>query len=247
MRKIKYIISLLVAALLFFATSCKKDSENLSKITYFPVMTLIGDGTIILPEGATYTDSGVTSTINGSPVPVTTSVSGDYFPYTGSQVDVTSPNKYILSYTSKNTDGFSHSIYRNVYVVKTGDLVNSIEGLYTSTVVRNTVSAPQYTNMQYVMIIKTGANTYELSDDIGGYYDIGRGYGAAYRATGIVVTANNIATNSFSFAPVVPVGAFGGNLTMVSFTVDPVAKTINFETDWDAGFNFVITLTQVNI
>ena len=210
-------------------------------------MTLKGPSTVMIPEGSVYTDQGVTSTINGSIVPVVTSVIGDYFPFTGTQVDVTTPNKYLVTYTSKNSDGFSHSVNRSVYVVNTGDMVTNIEGLYTSTVVRNTVVSAQYQDLQYVMIVKTGANTYELSDAIGGYYDIGRGYGATYRATGIVVTANNIGTNSFSYSGPVPVGAFGGNLTMVSFTVDPATKTINFETDWDAGYNFVVTLTQVNI
>jgi hypothetical protein len=127
-------------------------------------------------------------------------------------------------------------------------MVTSIEGLYSSTVVRNGAVNPQYFDMEYILIRKKpggAANEYELSDAIGGYYDIGRAYGAGYRATNMIVTANDIPGNSFSFSAPVPVGAFGGALTMQSFSVDSATKTINFVSDWDSGFNFVVTLTQV--
>ena len=68
------------------------------------------------------------------------------------------------------------------FVARQGDLVNSIEGVYTSTVVRDNVSAPQYDDMKYVIIKKVDTDTYELSDGIGGYYDLGRAYGIAYAA-----------------------------------------------------------------
>jgi hypothetical protein len=33
-------------------------------------------------------------------------------------------------------------------------------------------------------------------------------------------------------------------LEMTSFSVDPATRTITFTSAWDAGFNFVVTLTQ---
>jgi hypothetical protein len=247
MRKLIYIL-LLVPILM--VTSCKKDSEGVSTITYYPDFVVKGSSEITIPTGVSFTDPGVTATENGVQIPVTITISGDYFPYTGSQVDATTPNKYDILYTAKNKDGFNGTASRTVYVVTTGDMVNSIEGLYTSTVVRNNVVSPQYQDLAYVMIRKSssGANVYEISDAIGGYYDLGRAYGAGYRATGASITANNIATNDFSFGSSFGVGAFGGTANITSFTVDPIAKTISFETDWDAGpYIFKIVLTQVNI
>ncbi len=245
MKKLKYMI-LLVPILL--VTSCsKKDSEGISSVTYYPTFKVSGASVIQVVTGTAFTDPGVSATENGKTLPVTISITGDYFPFTGSQIDATTPNKYDITYSAVNKDGFTGSVARSIYVVTTGDLVSSIEGLYTSTVARNGASAPKYTDMAYVMIRKTGTNTYELSDDIGAYYDIGRIYGATYRATGIIVTATDIPSNTFTYAPTVPVGAFGGVLTMKSFSVDPGTKTIKFETDWDAGYNFVVTLTQVKI
>ncbi len=249
MKSIKYIIKLLVVVSLILATSCKKDSENISKITYYPDFKMAGDPIYFIPLGNAFTDSGATATEDGNQIPVTVSVSGDYFQYSGTQVDISSPNKYIITYSAKNKDGFAGSVERDVYIVSTGDLVTSIEGLYTSSITRTPTQGTPGNDvvLTYVMIRKTDANTYELSDAIGGYYDLGRGYGSAYRATGATVTANNIATNDFTYGLSFGVGDFGGSASIVSFKVDAGAKTITFETDWDAGYDFVVTLTQVNI
>ena len=97
------------------------------------------------------------------------------------------------------------------------------------------------------MIWKTGADTYEISDAIGGYYAIGRAYGNDYMATGMSITANDISANDFTFGSPIGVGAFGGALTMDNMSVDAGAKTIDFQSSWDAGYKFVVTLTQVSL
>jgi hypothetical protein len=237
-----------ILLLLFFATSCQKtDTENLSKITYYPVIKMAGQPLIFIAQGAAYTDSGAIATENGNPLKVDINVIGDYFTYSGSQIDPTAANKYDITYSAKNKDGFAGTISREVYVVGTGDFVTGIDGLYISTVVRNGVYSPQYTGLQYIMVRKSGADTYEFSDAIGAYYDLGRGYGAGYRATGVTATAINIPGSSFTFSPAVPVGLFGGNVSMVSITVLPAIKTIVTKTIWDAGYTFIDSLKQVDI
>ena len=104
---------------------------------------------------------------------------------------------------------------------------------------------PQYQDLGPVIIKDLGGGVYQLSDAIGGYYDFGRGYGYTYAAKGMKVKANDIAANDFTFTDVVEVGDFGGALSMTSFVVDPTAKTITFKTEWDAGFKFVVTLSQL--
>lgn len=243
-NNILFVFFLAFAGLLI-TTSCEreKESEGISKITYFPDFKMTGDPVIFLNKGSAYTDPGDKAYENEVEIPVRQSITGDYFPANAIDVDV--PNNYVIKYLATNKDGFDGSTTRIVYIVATGDLINSIEGLYTSTIVRNGVSSPQYTDLKYVMIRKAGDNTYEISDAIGGYYDLGRNYGAAYRATGALITANNISTNDFDLGPSFGVGAFGGNASIISFTVNAATGTITMVTDWDAGFTFEVTLKQV--
>jgi len=247
MKSLKYLFILTSICSLSFLTSCDDEpsASNISRVTYFPTFEYEGGNLAIVGCNTSYNLPPVVATENGVELPTTTTITGTY---TGaSEFDIAVADKYIIETSAVNADGFPAYLTRTVWVVCTGDLVNSIEGLYTSTVVRNGASGAQYTNMKYVMIRKVGGNVYEISDAIGGYYDIGRAYGDAYRAAGMTITANSIPANDFSFGGPIPVGAFGGSLVMTSFSVDPATRTIHFTSDWDAGFMFDVTLTQVQI
>lgn len=251
MKNVIYFLLIFIVAIF---TSCKKelDSEGVSKITIYPTLNMLGDQEILVPLGTTFTDPGITAFAGTVSLPVTTSVSGIFSNYSGTSIDATAANKYEITYSAKNSDGFAGSLTRDVYVAKTGDLVNSIEGLYSSTVVRSKVVSPQYQDLHYVLIWKTGANTYAISDGIGGYYAIGRNYGPAFMATGGTITANNIATNSFSFSGNCVIAGFGPPaVEFNSLAVDPIAKTLTLKTGWQATatthYDFVITLTQVQL
>jgi hypothetical protein len=241
LKKSVYILMALLVTLM----GCEEDksSEGLSRLTYYPDFVFNGDEVVFVAKDAEFNEPGVTATEKGNSIPVTTSASGLYFGETA--LDTSSPDIYDVTYSATNTDGFAGTQSRRVIVAGQGDLVNSIEGLYTSTVVRNGVAAAQYTDMPYVIIRKTDADTYELSDGIGGYYDLGRAYGTLYAAQPATVTANDIATNDFTFGPAFGVGAFGGAAEITSMSVDPIAKTVKFTTEWDGGYTFVVTLKQV--
>lgn len=242
MKKIIYIFSFIL--LIFLVAGCENDSNvPPSEVTYFPKMEMSGKAVINLDcTTATFTDPGVTALEGGKPVDVTTVVHGRYYGGTA----VNSADVYDISYTAVNVDGIPGTVLRTVYFPPcNGDFVSSIAGVYESTVVRNGVVSPQYQGLKYVYIKKIGNNVYQLSDAIGGYYDFGRGYGSDYAFVGMTVTANNLATNDFTFGPTVEGGAFGGACDMTAFSIDAATKTINFETAWDAGYKFVIKLTQV--
>lgn len=254
-NKLKFIIvkrykiyNLIIIGIIILFTSCEKDvddTKDLSSITYYPEFTVTGDAEIIHSLGTPFVDPGVTAEEDGKALDVTTKVIGEMKGYSGTTVNTDVADKYSITYSAQNSDGFFGSASRTVYVAKTGDLVNSIEGIYTSYIERNgEVGNPQYTDLQYVLIWKNTDGTYGLSDGIGGYYALGRGYGPNYRAGGCTITANNIATNDFTCTQF-GVGAFGGVCTITSMTVDPGTKTINFTSSWDAGYVFVVTLTQV--
>jgi hypothetical protein len=234
---------LFIAGIALFAfTGCEKETTGgLSKVTNYPLMEVAGPTTVYLEAGASFTDPGVTATENGKSIPVVTTGVGSY---RGGSLDLNTPDKYVLTYTSTNQDGFDGVKSRTLWVYKTGDLVNSIEGLYNATVVRNGNAGAQYKDMKHVLIWKNADGTYELSCGIGSYYETGRAYGTKYIASGAVITANSIAGNDFVL-PSFSVGTFGGVCEMTSMSVDAANKTISFSTDWDAGFTFEVELKQV--
>jgi len=233
----------LIALLIIGLVGCKDDTESISRVTNYPNFEFTGSGLIIHQLGDPFSDPGVTATEAGSDIPVTVSEAGVYM--FGSGLDVNVADLYQFSYSATNKDGFAGSVSRDVYVVNNGDLVSSIEGIYTSTIVRNGVVSAQYEDLAYIIIWKNTDGTYEFSDGIGGYYDYGRGYGNAYIAPGLVVTANDIATNDFTFEDF-SVRSFGGVCTVTGMTVDAGSMTINLVTNWDAGpYDFDVTLTQV--
>lgn len=240
MKNIRYTILGLLVVTLFW--SCEKVTENVSRTTFFPNFDFKGAKVVFQELGTPYVDPGCTATEDGKNLPITMSVVGENTGYKGTVVKTDVIDKYTITYTALNSDSFPGTRQRVVWVAKTGNLTTSIEGVYTSTVVRNNVSAAQYTDMQCVVISKKSGNDYLLSCGIGGYYSIGRAYGPAYAAP-VTITANNIGANNFSFANF-EVGGFGGAVTISAFTVNPATKTINFTADW-SSYKFVVTLKQV--
>jgi Domain of unknown function (DUF5011) len=238
-----------IIILAFFASllwSCDDDSTaGVSKVTNYPVLTLLGDEFLIIPVGTAYTDPGITATEGGVDIEYTTTVDGALLGTTGTTINTAVADDYTITYTATNQDGFDASVSRRVIVVQTGDLVTDISGLYTSTVVRNGASGAQYTDMEYVMIAPSGPNQYRLSDGIGGYYDIGRAYGAGYRAPA-TINAVNIPADQFTI-PDFEVGTFGGGVEMTSFIVNENDGSIDFSADWDSGYTFEVHLEQVQL
>jgi hypothetical protein len=156
-------------------------------------------------------------------------------------IDTNVEDVYTITYSAVNQDGFIGTATRTVIVADVGDFVNSIAGVYISDVTRST--APSYTGLKYILITDNGDGTYEMSDGIGGYYAIGRVYGNDYLAPAEII-ANNIPGNSFTI-PDFTVGTFGGVVTMTSFSIDPATHTIHYVSDWDSGYTFDVTLTQI--
>jgi hypothetical protein len=247
MKSLKSTIYIMLVFLLPM-TGCEDESSaGLSRVTYFPDFTYNGDALVFVEKGTAFDDPGVTATEQGNTIPVDVSASGMYFGETS--LDTSNPDIYTVTYAATNQDGFEGTQSRTVIVAGQGDLVSDLEGLYTSTVVRNGVSGAAYTDMEYVVIRKIGDNEYELSDGIGGYYDLGRAYGPTYAAQPATFTANNIATNDFTFGPTFAVGTFGGEVELTAMTVNAASKTITFKSVWEADatteYTFNVTLKQV--
>jgi len=230
--------------------SCSPEEPIHSKVTNYPLITVNGDSFTSVTVGGTFNDPGAVATIDGEEVPVTTSYKGRFRgeTYNGT-LGTNVPDLYTASYSATNQDGFDGVANRTIYVGNTGDLVNSIEGLYTSTVKRNGAVSAQYTDLKYVLIWKNSDGNYQISDAIGGYYDYGRNYGVGYITPNGIITANDIATNDFSFPGTQYNATFGDPTEIMSMTVNPTAKTIDLVTVWSTSttYTFEIHLKQVQL
>jgi hypothetical protein len=248
--KHRKLIYLIFAALSLPFVGCEKEYEDESKITYFPEFVMEGESEIIQILGEAYTDGSVTATEAGNPLDVTIIVRGEMTGYSGTTVNVDEVDKYTITYSATNVDGFDGSVSRTVYVAPpTGDMVTSIEGLYLGNVQRAPAFAvlAQYSDLQYIYIWKTGANKYTLSCALGGYYSIGRIYGYDYAFQGAEITANDIPTNSFSITQATAPG-FGNVADISEFIVDPINKRITFTGTADfANGAFHVQLEQIQL
>lgn len=248
MKSLKYLFILTTICSMTFLSSCDDEpsASDISRVTFFPTFEYEGGDLAFVSCGSSFELPEVKATEAGVELTTTTTVEGTL---TGATTfDVNVADKYVITTSAVNADGFPGQVVRTVWVVCTGDLVNSIEGLYTSTVARNGPN-PTYFDLKYILIRKVEGTTdeYEISNADGGWYEFGRNLGPGYSSPGARIIANDIPSNSFSFGPAVPVNGFGGLITITSMTVDPDTKTIVYTSDWTLGFTFTATLTQVAI
>ncbi len=122
----------LLSVFVLIISSCKKDDiintpemVGISKVTYYPVLTLTGDVIMAVPNGTPYVEPGVKAEAAGSEVPVTTS----------GTVDSNTDGVYTLTYSAVNIDGYSASAVRTVVVYTTAAdaAANDLSGNYART------------------------------------------------------------------------------------------------------------------
>jgi hypothetical protein len=239
----KYYIIVFIALLGFTSCAEFENSATKSEITYLPKIEIFGDSFIELEcDEVSYEDEGAEASEGGEVIAHNTDVIGLYF---GSP-DVDGADMYWISYSATNVDGIPGIAVREVYWPEcNGDLVTSIAGMYKMTVARNGATPVGYSDNGPFFIVDLGNDEYALSDGMGGWYEHGRGFGPIDGpALGMTVIANDIPSNDFTFGPDFTQAVFGGNVEIESFSVDAGAGTITFQTYWDFGFTFVVTLTQ---
>lgn len=162
----KNLILLLSAALLVMATGCEKTSKGLTRITYYPIITLQGDNPFVVQLGGSYSEPGYSATLNGEDYTSNVQIS--------SNVDSSVPGIYSVSYSATNPDGCSYSATRDVYVLNPGGVAN----VYLS---HAHMGSRDYNNLP-IVISPVSAGVYELEDLCGGFYFLGRypGYEPTY-------------------------------------------------------------------
>lgn len=122
MKKNNIIIMVILLITITFI-SCEKDTKNVSTITTYPELSLVGDQYMTIAKGAVFTEPGVTATIGGTAVPFTT---------TGT-VDPTTAGVYILEYKATNSEGFFQTAKRYVGVIAADAAALNLSGNWKRT------------------------------------------------------------------------------------------------------------------
>lgn len=160
MKNIKYlVIGALVALSL---TSCDKDTEGLTDILYYPVITLEGDNTVLLTVGDTYVDPGYKAELNGEDYTSNVQVATD--------LDTSSPGFYTVTYSVANPEGFSAVATREVWVNNPG----SFDNIYWAECWHATNAARHYYDTPIsIEEYDASQGLYIINDVLAGYYAYG--------------------------------------------------------------------------
>lgn len=223
MYKYLTFIGFFILATIIF-TGCKKETEDISKITYYATFDMKGDSYIILEKGTPYVEPGVTASEDGVDLPVNTDGS----------VNENVPGVYTINYSAVNSDGYPATITRTIRVIEYGFDGTDISGTYNG--IRNDRDAGGI-----VTITKIGPGVFEIDDILGAYYWQGPpSYGPNYAANGIFTqNADGSWTSSQGFVP-----GWGDVTEAQDITVDGNVITY-YALMLEANFGFDVTLTKI--
>ena len=227
MKVIKY---WLIVVSVFFLYSCEKETEGLSRVTYFCNLTLLGDATEIVSLGGVYTEPGWIADENGVDVSNNVEVTGT--------VNTSVAGLYRLTYSSFNSDGFAKTAVRQVIVC---DVTPSPlkSGVYDVSPASDRNGTTIYGGAFTILIFQVSPGRFYVSDLLGGYYEQRAGYGSLYAATGNISLAGDNTISLLNSA----VQGWGDSLSgMVGGLVDPETGTVKW-TALYAGYNFNVILT----
>lgn len=227
MKKIFYSI-LIGSAFLFNMTSCEKEIEDLSVVTYYVDLQLNGDKQMWIELNSQFEDPGFTATEKGEDVASKVKVSGE--------VQTDKVGYYVLEYSAVNKDGFATSDTREVFVYDPTN-VDDYSGTYSVEGTRNSSGTIDEFSDFEIKIEKMNPGFYEFSDFLGGYYSQGRSYGDDYNLTGYASISAEGVTGLYSY-----ILGFGDSATSIVGEINGDGK-INMTVEY-AGMTFEYTLTK---
>ncbi|SBW08649.1 conserved hypothetical protein [uncultured Dysgonomonas sp.] len=231
----KYIYIIFIACGLFSLSSCDKDSEDTSKVTYFAEISVVGDAVIASEKGAAFNDPGAKASENGEDISSKIEVSGS--------VNTDKPGIYNIVYSVKNTDGIANSTSRKVVVYdKTPSVMAS--GVYTITATsfrNNAGTIATYGKNFTIIIYQKEPGVFVTTDFLGGWYDQRAGYGSNYAASGTFrLDADNTITLLSSSVP-----AWGDSLAALeNASYNPSTKVLKWQAIYAGGMIFDQTFNK---
>ena len=221
--------AMMLALVCFVLTSCgDKDSEGLSRFTYYPVLELQGDASMVVAKGTTFQDPGFTATLNGEDVSSQVVVN--------SNVNTAKSGVYQVVYSIKNSDGITANAKRQVVVL---DPNSAVEGFYL--VQPNSYRLRQGAQVAYgrafeVLVIDNGDGTYNVDDLLGGWYCQRAGYGTNYAMQAVIaIGEDGVIDVGYNYVP-----GWSDGLDDFTGTYDFATNTFQMDVLY-ADMNFVQT------
>ena len=229
MKKIIYFVIGAVVAMTL-AASCTKESEGLTRITYYPVLELEGETTMLVDKGSNFTEPGYTATLNGEDVSADVKVE--------SNVNTSKSGIYSVVYSIVNSDGFSSVAKRTVIVF---DFEDPVEGIYTV----DPSSYRLYNGAQLafgrafqIYVLANGDGTYLVDDILGGWYCQRAGYGTAYAMQATISISGGSVNLINSYIP-------GWGDSLVDWADGSFADgTLSYTAVYVSGMEFHITMSK---
>jgi hypothetical protein len=218
--------------------SCDKDTTaGLTRITYYPILTVLGDEVATINKGESYADAGVYAELNGEDVSADVVVT--------SNVDEDNIGIYTVSYKITNADGFSATATRSV-IVGDAAITADISGTYAVTDVSyREVLATSVTvafgSSYNIAITRVASGVFAVSDFFGGWYAQRSNYGSNYDMTGyIYLHADNTIELLSSH-----VNGWGDSLDGISNAVyNPGDSKIHWEVTYVGAYTWFIDLEK---
>ena len=224
-------ISIFLLAMVVITGCHKITTEGVTMITYYPTITVLGDSPAVVTVGTTYVDAGCKVELNGEDVSSIANVS--------SNVNANALGIYSVTYSAINSDGFSASATRTVFVVNPNSFASVYygESNLTTNAARHYYGAP-------ILITKRSDGNYDIDDIVGGFqfWGVNPGFEPTYDfhlEAVLKLEDDNTIT-------LVRMGTWywGNNTTYVSGTFDPDTQTVVMNLLY-SGNLLIVTLTGV--
>ena len=219
----------MLALVSFALTSCgDKETEGLSRFTYYPLLELEGESYMVVGKGTNFQDPGFSATLNGEDVSSQVTVS--------SNVNTNKSGIYTVVYSIKNEDGIAANAKRTVVVL---DLNSAVEGFYQIT--PDSYRLREGAQVAYgspfeMLIIDNGDGTYNVDDLLGGWYCQRAGYGTNYAMAGVISIAGDGTVTCLRNG----VPGWGDEADAFEGTFDAATSTLNMKVTY-AKMDFVQT------
>ncbi len=234
MKKI-FLYSLILSLFCGVFTSCEEETEDISGITYYVTINLEGESTVYHEKGTPWVDPGYSATEGEDDVTANVVVTVP---------DVNSLGSYTLTYSAVNSDGYSGSVTRKVVVYSPGLSDVDISGTYTADVfrTRSDGGADVKFSGNEVVISKTGVDgLFYISDWIGGFYNVGYGYGEGYAFTGYLEMISET-----EFHHIESVNPWGDPADeVINWNYNAAAGTFSYDFMWLSKYDFAVSMTKV--
>ena len=221
--------AMMLALVSFALTSCgDKETEGLSRFTYYPLLELEGESYMVVGKGTNFQDPGFSATLNGEDVSSQVTVS--------SNVNTNKSGVYTVVYSIKNEDGIAANAKRTVVVL---DLNSAVEGFYQIT--PDSYRLREGAQVAYgspfeMLVIDNGDGTYDVDDLLGGWYCQRAGYGTNYAMAGVIAIEDD--GSVICLANGVP--GWGDEADAFEGTFDAATGTFNLKVTY-AAMDFVQT------